>query len=47
MGGLDFTAGGSIASEQAETASAKPAVFTNCGNGFLQIVATPTVRKLP
>jgi len=31
MGGLDFTAGGSMAVEQAETASAKATVFTNCG----------------
>src|SRR5258708_13182556 len=45
MGGLDFTAGGSIASEQAETASAKPAVFTNCGNADCQKAPVKSAKR--
>ena len=45
MGGLDFTAGGSIASEQAETASGKPAVFTNCGNADCQKAPVKSAKK--
>jgi hypothetical protein len=45
MGGLDFTAGGSIAFEQAETASAKPAVFTNCGDADFQKAPVKSAKK--
>jgi hypothetical protein len=45
MGGLDFTAGESSAFEQAETASAKPTAFTNCGNADCQKAPVRSAKK--
>jgi hypothetical protein len=45
MGGLDFTAGSSIALEQAKTASDKLTVFTNCGNADDQKAPVKSAKK--